>query len=298
MGQRFAMFREIAVSMVAVAGVLATAPVRAQSPEQFARPGADDAKGAIELIDPKVLRVCADPNNLPFSNSAGEGFENKLAQFVAAKLGKDIAYVFYPGATGFIRNTLNAHLCDVVMGMPQGDDLVQPTNPYYRTSYAIVTRAGSDLEGLKTLADSRLTAKGRRIGLVANTPPGNLLARLGLLAAVKPYPLVVDTRVDAPAADMIRDLESGVIDVAILWGPIAGYHVKRSNGRLVEAMLAQEPGTRMSFRIGMGVRHSDQEWKRELNRLIAQNQHEIDRLLASYGVPLLDEAGAPIAVDP
>ncbi|ATQ68939.1 MULTISPECIES: substrate-binding domain-containing protein [Methylosinus] len=290
--------REIAFSLVAVAGLLATATAKAQAPEPFGRPGASDAKGAIELIDPKVLRVCADPNNLPFSNRAGEGFENKLAQFLAGKLGKDLAYVYYPGATGFIRNTLNAHLCDVVMGMPQGDDVVQPTNPYYRTSYAIVTRAGADLDGLKTLADPRLAQKGRHIGLVANTPPGNVLARLGLLAAVKPYPLVVDTRVDAPGADMIHDLEAGAIDVAILWGPIAGYHVKRSNGRLVETLLTQEPGARMSFRIGMGVRHSDQEWKRELNRLIAQNQREIDRMLADYGVPLIDEAGAPIAVEP
>jgi quinoprotein dehydrogenase-associated probable ABC transporter substrate-binding protein len=292
------MFREIAFSMVAVAGLLATAPASAQAPERFPPPPADEIKGSIELVDPKVLRVCADPSNLPFSNRAGEGFENKLAQFLAGKLGKDLAYVYYPGATGFIRNTLNAHLCDIVMGMPQGDDIVQPTNPYYRTAYAIVYRAGSDLEGLTSLGDLRLGKNGRRIGLVANTPPGNVLARLGLLASVKPYPLVVDTRVDAPAAEMIRDLESGVVDAAILWGPIAGYHVKRSAGKLAEALLTQEQGARMSFRIAMGVRHSDQEWKRELNRIIAQNQHEIDRLLADYGVPLIDEAGAPISVAP
>ena len=107
----------------------------------------DDNKGSIELVDPKVLRVCADPNNLPFSNAGGEGFENKIAELLAKKLGKDLAYTYYPGATGFVRNTLNAHLCDVILGMPQGNDLVQPTNPYYRTTYAIVTRAGSELDG-------------------------------------------------------------------------------------------------------------------------------------------------------
>ncbi len=96
----------------------------------------DDSKGSIELVDPKTLRVCADPNNLPFSNEKGEGFENKIAEFLAKKLGKALAYSFYPGATGFVRNTLNAHLCDVILGMPQGNDLVQPTNPYYRTTYA------------------------------------------------------------------------------------------------------------------------------------------------------------------
>lgn len=291
------MLRDIAFSLIAVASLLAAAPAFGQTPGHVARPGGDDAKGAIELIDPKVLRVCADPSNLPFSNQAGQGFENKLAELLANKLGKDLAYSYYPGATGFIRNTLNAHLCDVVMGMPQGDDIVQPTNPYYRTAYAIVYRAGSDLEGLTTLGDPRL-ATGRRIGLVANTPPGNVLARYGLLAAVKPYPLVVDTRVDAPSADMIRDLETGVIDAAILWGPIAGFHVKRSDGKLKEALLVEEKGARMSFRIAMGVRHSDQDWKRELNRIIADSQHEIDSLLAGYGVPLIDEAGAPIAIAP
>lgn len=292
------MSRHLAISLVAAASLLVTAPAHSTSPGLVARPqGVDDAHGSIELVDPKVLRVCADPSNLPFSNRAGEGFENRLAELIAKKLGKDLAYTYYPGATGFVRNTLNAHLCDLVMGMPQGDDLVQPTNPYYRTAYAAVYRAGSDLEGLSSIADPRL-AKDKRIGLIANTPPGNLLARYGLLAAVKPYPLVVDTRVDTPAADMIRDLESGAIDVAILWGPIAGYYVKRSSGRLKEALLTGDKGARMSFRIAMGVRHSDQEWKRELNRLIAQNQNEIDRLLADFGVPLIDESDAPIAPAP
>ncbi|KAF0125642.1 MAG: extracellular solute-binding protein family 3, partial [Methylocystaceae bacterium] len=141
--------------------------------------------------------MCADPNNLPFSNDKGEGFENRIAEFLAKKLGKDLAYTYYPGATGFVRNTLNAHLCDVILGMPQGNDLVQTTNPYYRTTYAIVTRAGSELDGVKTLDDPRLKEKPRRIGLVANTPPGNVLAMNGLMASVKPYALMVDTRVES-----------------------------------------------------------------------------------------------------
>jgi quinoprotein dehydrogenase-associated probable ABC transporter substrate-binding protein len=185
----------------------------------------DDNKGSIELVDAKVLRVCADPNNLPFSNEKGEGFENKIAEYLAKKINKELAYAFYPGATGFVRNTLNAHLCDVILGIPQGNDLVQPTNPYYRTTYAIVTRAGSELEGLTTLDDPRLKSKQHRIGLVANTPPGNILAKEGLMSAVKPYPLMVDTRFDSSSATMIRDLEAGEIDVALLWGPIAGYYV-------------------------------------------------------------------------
>lgn len=279
---------------VAVAGFLATAICFAQSlgPDFGAR--GDDNKGSIELVDPKVLRVCADPNNLPFSNQAGEGFENKIAQLLAKKLHKELAYSFYPGATGFVRNTLNAHLCDVVLGIPQGNDLVQPTNPYYRTTYAAVTRADSGLDGLKSLADPRLKEQGRRIGLVANTPPGNLLAKNGLLGALKSYPLMVDTRVDSSGAAMIKDLENKTIDVALLWGPIAGYYASKAPERLIVTPLADESGARMSFRIAFGVRHSDQNWKRELNQLIAQNKSEIEKILVDAGVPLLDEDGRPL----
>jgi quinoprotein dehydrogenase-associated probable ABC transporter substrate-binding protein len=280
---------------VAVASLLATALCFAQTlgPDFGAR--GDDNKGSIELVDPKVLRACADPNNLPFSNQAGEGFENKIAELMAKKLGKELAYTYYPGATGFVRNTLNAHLCDVVLGAPQGNDLVQQTNPYYRTSYAAVIRTGSDLDGLKTLADPRLKEKGRRIGLVANTPPGNILAMNGLLGSLKSYPLMVDTRFDSSSAAMIKDLENKTIDVALLWGPIAGYYAKKSSIPLTVTPLADESGARMSFRIGFGVRHSDQNWKRELNQFIAQNKSEIDKILIDAGVPMLEEGDKPSA---
>src|SRR5579862_3490772 len=118
---------------------------------------------SIELVDPKVLRVCADPNNLPFSNEKGEGFENKLAEFFAAKLGKKVAYTFFPQATGFVRMTLGSHRCDVIMGYPQGDEMVQGTNPYYQTAYALLTKAGSPLDGVDALGDARL--KDKRIGI-------------------------------------------------------------------------------------------------------------------------------------
>ena len=124
---------------------------------------------SIELVDPKVLRVCADPHNLPFSNEKGEGFENKLAELFAEKLNKKLDYMYFPQATGFVRMTLGAHRCDVIMGFPQGDDLVQGTNPYYRTAYALVVKPGSGLEDIATLEDQRL--KGRHIGIVAGTPP-------------------------------------------------------------------------------------------------------------------------------
>ena len=278
----------------AVAIVFAAASAFAQhgGPEATA-PGADPA-GGVELVDPKTLRVCADPNNLPFSNEKGEGFENKIAEFLAQKLHKPLAYSFYPGATGFVRNTLNAHLCDVILGMPQGNDLVQPTNPYYRTTYAVVTRAGADVDGVSTLDDPRWKEKPHRIGLVANTPPGNVLARNGMMSMVKPYPLMIDTRVESSSATMIHDLETGEIDAALLWGPIAGYYAKRSGAALHVTPLPETQGARMAFRICFGVRRSDQNWKRELNQILAENKSEIDKILIDYGVPLLDENGAAV----
>lgn len=291
------MRRAMRLALAFAAGV-AAAPLHAQNlGSDYGARGADNA-GGIELIDPRVLRVCADPNNLPFSNQKGEGFENKIAELLAQKLHKELAYAFYPGASGFVRNTLNAHLCDVILGMPQGNDLVQPTNPYYRTTYAIVTREGSELDGVTTLDDPRLKDKPRRIGLVANTPPGNILAKIGLMGSVKPYALMVDTRIESSSAAMIHDLESGDIDVALLWGPIAGYYAKHSNAKLHVTPLPETPGTRMAFRIAFGVRNSDQNWKRELNTLLAQNKTEIDRILADYGVPTLDESGQPAGKTP
>jgi len=248
-------------------------------------------EGSIELVDPKVLRVCADPRDLPFSNEAGEGFENKIAELLAQKLGKTLAYEFYPGATGFVRNTLNAHRCDVIMGMPQGDDIVQGTNPYYRTTYSLVSKQGSGLENVDSLEDPLLQNK--RIGIVAGTPPATNLAVNGLLGNIKSYPLVVDTRVDAPTSTMMGDLEGDRIDVAILWGPIAGYLAKNAKIPVkVTPLVKETSGQRMIYRIGMGVRHSDQEWKRLLNKLIAENQAEITHILTTYGVPLLDENNA------
>jgi len=248
-------------------------------------------EGSIELVDPKVLRVCADPRDLPFSNEAGEGFENKIAELLAQKLGKTLAYEFYPGATGFVRNTLNAHRCDVIMGMPQGDDVVQGTNPYYRTTYSLVSKQGSGLENVDSLEDPLLQNK--RIGIVAGTPPATNLAVNGLLGNIKSYPLVVDTRVDAPTSTMMGDLEGDRIDVAILWGPIAGYLAKNAKIPVkVTPLVKETSGQRMIYRIGMGVRHSDQEWKRLLNKLIAENQAEITHILTTYGVPLLDENNA------
>jgi quinoprotein dehydrogenase-associated probable ABC transporter substrate-binding protein len=248
----------------------------------------DNTDLSIELVDPKVLRVCADPRNMPLSNEKGEGFENKLAELFAEKLQKKLDYMFFPQATGFVRMTLGAHRCDVIMGFPQGDELVQGTNPYYRTAYALVAKPGSGLENVATLGDERL--KGKRIGIVAGTPPATNMAVNGLMTNAKPYPLMIDTRIDSSVAAMINDLKAGEIDAAVLWGPMAGYYAKQADPPLhVTPLVKETSGPKLAYRIGMGVRAADQNWKRQLNRLIQENQGAINRILLDFGVPLLDE---------
>jgi quinoprotein dehydrogenase-associated probable ABC transporter substrate-binding protein len=283
-------WQALALRCLALAALIMPGAASAQQPSR------DSTELSIELVDPKVLRVCADPHNLPFSNEKLEGFENKLAELFAKKLDKSIAYTWFPQATGFVRQTLGSHRCDVIMGFPQGDDLVQGTNPYYRSAYAFIFKPGSDLEGIDAISDARLKAK--RIGIVAGTPAATYLAMNGLLAHAKPYALMVDTRIDSSAEAMVNDLKSGEIDIGILWGPMAGYYAKQENPALrVVPILKENGGPRLAYRLTMGVRAADQAWKRQLNRLIQENQPEINRLLIAYGVPLLDEKDQPITED-
>jgi quinoprotein dehydrogenase-associated probable ABC transporter substrate-binding protein len=271
------------ISTLAFLACIATSPAAAQRVEDL----------STELIDPKVLRVCGDPHNLPFSNEKGEGFENRIAELIASKLGKTLSYTWYPQTTGFVRNTLGAHRCDVIIGFPQGDELVQNTNPYYRTTYALVFKPGNGLEGVETLEDPQL--KDKRIGVVAGTPPATNIALNGLMGKVKPYRLVVDTRVESSAEAMAKDIASGEIDVGVLWGPLAGYYAKQTNPPLIVVPLVKEKtGPRLIYRITMGVRAADQAWKRMLNVLIQENQPALSKLLIGFGVPLLDEKDQPV----
>jgi ABC-type amino acid transport substrate-binding protein len=179
------------------------------------------------------------------------------------------------------------------MGFPQGSDLVQGTNPYYRTAYALVTKPGSGLDDVTTLEDERL--KGKHIGIIAGTPAATNMAVNGLMVNAKPYPLMIDTRVDSSAATMIDDLNAGTIDAGILWGPMAGFYAKKSSPALhVTPLVKETTGPQLVYRIGMGVRPADQNWKRQLNRLIQENQPAINKILLDYGVPLLDESDKPI----
>jgi quinoprotein dehydrogenase-associated probable ABC transporter substrate-binding protein len=242
----------------------------------------------VDLVDRTALRVCADPANMPFSNDKGEGFENKIADIVAAELKVPVEYTWFPQATGFIRQTLFAKRCDVVMGYAQGDELVLNTNHYYRSAYALVYRAGAGLDGADSLAEPRL--QGKRIGVVAGTPPSNVMAQNGLIQRAKPYPLMVDRRYDSPGERMIADIRSGDIDAGVLWGPIAGYFAAIGGEKLVVMPLLKEAGgPRMAYRITFGVRNHEDDWKRQLNTLIAKRQPDIDAVLLEYRVPLLDE---------
>lgn len=246
-----------------------------------------------ELVDRTALRVCADPAALPFSNEAGEGFENKIARLMADALGVPLEYTWYPQTIGFVRNTLRANRCDLIVGVVAADELVQNTNPYYRSSYVLVHREG---EGDRFGDLDAPAMRAARIGLVAGTPVTDLLARKGLLAQARPYQLLVDSRYDNPARDMLDDLGRGGLDAALLWGPIAGYYATRGPVPLTLVPLVSDPrsGLRLDFRISMGIRPNEPEWKRRVNDLVRELQPRIQAILLDYGVPLLDERGRPI----
>jgi quinoprotein dehydrogenase-associated probable ABC transporter substrate-binding protein len=242
-----------------------------------------------DIVDRSALRVCADPNNLPFSDEKQEGFENKIADVVADALGLKLDYTWFPQVIGFVRNTLQAHRCDLVMGTVAGDEIMQTTNPYYFTTYVMAYRSDKGL-ALLSLQDPKLT--GLSLGVVSATPPSDLLVRHNLMSHTKPYQLTIDTRAEAPAHKMIQDVLDGTIDVGLLWGPIAGYYRKHDQLPLTLVPINEELGApRMKYHIAMGVRGNEPEWRRRINSVILQQQSAITAILRGYGVPLLNEKG-------
>jgi quinoprotein dehydrogenase-associated probable ABC transporter substrate-binding protein len=249
-----------------------------------------------DLVSHSAFRVCADPANAPMSDKEGTGFENKLAEFFAAKLDLPLRYEWYPMATGFIRNTLKANKCDVVMGYAQGHELVLNTNHYMTSAYSLIVPADGPLADVDTLSDPRL--KGLRLGIVAGSPPATHLARNGLIGKARPYNLVVDRRHEHPILDMLDDLEKGDLDAAIAWGPIAGPLVKTDHPDMkVIPLLKETLPPRLFFRITMGVRQGEKVWQRKLNSLIRRNQNEINKILTDAGVPLINDMGTDV-LDP
>jgi len=249
--------------------------------------------GPPELIERGSVRVCADGNNMPFSNDAGEGFENRIAELMAEDLGVELRYVFAPQIMGFVRNTLQLRVCDVIIGVAAGYELVQNTNAYFRSTYTVVMSAESDLE-VANLVDEAL--RGRRIGVVTDTPPVVPLRQAG--AQVKSYQLMVDTRAINPVREAIEDVAEGVTEAAVLWGPIAGWFAQQYDPPLKVAPLAvpDPSGARLDFRITMGIRRNEPLWKDWINDFIDRRQNEINQILAEYGVPLLDARGAPLVL--
>jgi quinoprotein dehydrogenase-associated probable ABC transporter substrate-binding protein/PQQ-dependent catabolism-associated CXXCW motif protein len=262
-------------------------------------PIAADAEGGNlgELVDRTALRVCADPSDLPFSNERAEGFENKIAQLMAQRLGVPLTYTWYPQTLGSVRNTLRANRCDLIIGVVAADELVQNSNPYYRSTYVLAVRA-SEVDRFGDL-DSPLMQLAR-IGLVAGTPVADLLVRKGLMAQAHPYRLLVDTRAENPPQQMIEDLAHGEIDAALLWGPIAGYWAERQSTPIRLVPLTNDPQNRLrlDFRISMGIRPNEPLWKHAVNELIGELQPQIRAILQDYGVPLLDEQGRLMAAVP
>ncbi len=247
-----------------------------------------------DLVSQTALRVCQDPANMPFSNEAAQGFENRIAELLAHDLNLPLEYTWFPQVMGFVRNTLGAKKCDVVIGYAAGSDAVQNSNPYYKSAWAFVYRKGGDLDGVETLTDARL--KDRRLGIVAGAPPTTILAENGLIGRAKSYALAVDRRYKSPAEGMIHDIATGEIEGGVLWGPIGGYFAKSSPVPLVVVPLVKErEGPPMTYRISFALRHGENNWKHRLNDFITAHQKEIWKILQGYGVPLLDDQDHLIA---
>jgi mxaJ protein len=252
---------------------------------------------ALPGTSPGVLRVCADPNNLPFSNAQRQGFENRLAELVARELHATVEYTWWAQRRGYVRNTLKAGRCDVIMGVPTGLGPVLVTRPYYRSIYAFVTRRGGPR--IESLDDARL--RRLRVGVqiigddFANAPPAMALTHRGIVRNVRGYSVLGDYREPNPPSRIIRAVANGEIDVGIAWGPLAGYFARRSAVPLRVTPVSPEvdvPYLPFVFDIGMGVRRGDNALRDSLDAVLTRRRPEIDRLLAEYGVPRADTPAA------
>lgn len=240
-------------------------------------------------LEPKQLRVCADPDNLPFSNEKLEGFENKIAALIARDLGASLSYTWWPNQRGMIRRTMNEDLCDVMVEVPKGYDLVMWTKPYYRTTYVIATLKERNLQ-IASLDDPRL--KQLRVGVQVNTPPHEALAQRGIMGDnVEAYSLFY-TPQEHPEeypSKILDDLAAGQIDVAFVWGPWAGYYAKKHPTTPI-TLVPLQGGSRaipFAFDISMGVRKRQKALKAELEQALNRQAANITAILEEYGVPLM-----------
>jgi mxaJ protein len=241
----------------------------------------------------RELRVCADPNNLPFTNQRLEGFENRLAALVARDLHATVAYTWSAQRRGFVRNTLQAGVCDVILGVPTSFDRVLVTRPYYRSTYVFVSRADRHL-GVHSFDDPRLHTLRIGVQLIgddyANTPPAHALAARHIVNNVVGYTVYGDYADDSPPAQIVNAVARGDVDLAVVWGPLGGYFARRAPVKLTTTAVSPQidlPFLPFVFDIAMGVRRGDDAFKRELDGILQRRQPEIDRLLHAYGVPTL-----------
>jgi mxaJ protein len=245
-----------------------------------------------------ALRVCSDPNNLPFSNEKRAGFENRIAELVARELGMKVEYTWWAQRRGFLRNTLNARVCDVVMGTPAHMEMLLPTRPYYRSTYAFVSRTDRHL-ALHSFDDAALRSLKIGVQLVGddymNTPPTHALSKRGIVKNVVGFPLYGNYAQPNPPARIVEAVARGDLDVAIVWGPLAGYVARGSAVPLSVVPVtppADLPYLPFAFDISMGVRKSDRELKARLDDVIVRRRAAIDSILTAYGVPLVRSPAA------
>lgn len=244
-----------------------------------------------------ALRVCADPNNLPYSNQREEGFENRIAELVAREMGTRVEYAWWAQRRGFVRNTLRAGTCDVIIGVPSSFELALTTRPYYRSSYVFVTRRDRKLD-LRSFNDPRLRKLSIGVQLVgddgANAPPAHALSNRGIIHNVRGYTVYGDHSKPDPAANIVHAVAKREVDVAVVWGPIAGYYAKKGRQPLtLEPVHPQiePPFLPFVFDMSMGVRREDTALRDRLDEILKKRSKEIRSILLSYGVPLVERAG-------
>ncbi len=239
----------------------------------------------------KPFRVCADPNNLPFSNQRQEGFENRIAEVLARGLGQTVAYTWWPQRRGFLRSTLNAGRCDVVMGLPADIGMVLTTQPYYRSIYAFVYPADAPYD-LSSFDDPILKELKVGVHLIGddytNSPPAHALSKRGIVDNVVGYSVFGNYADPNPPGKIIEAVANREIDAAIVWGPIGGYFAQQQATSLRVVPVASQdesPSLLLAYDIALGVRKSDEALKNTLNGLLTQHAEEIRQILVDYGVP-------------
>jgi mxaJ protein len=241
----------------------------------------------------KKLRVCADPNNLPYSNEKREGFENKLAELIAHDLGREVDYTWWAQRRGFFRLTLKAQQCDVVMGVPVSSERALTTDPYYRSTYVFVTRKDRNLD-IRSINDPRLKQLKVGVQIIGddynNSPPAEALAKRGAVKNVVGYTVYGNYLTPNPTARIVEAVAKGDVDVAIVWGPQAGFFAAQQTVPLtITPVQPKADGpVPFTFEISLGVRRSDAQFRKQLDRILARHKQDIDRLLAEYHVPRIN----------